>query len=65
MQQPVRETPVYVDIINTIRKVKNDSASEASVFLIAGDYNAKIGKTNGESCLASYSRGIRNTSGLL
>ena len=35
----------------------------ASLLTIAGDFNAKVGKTKGEQCLGSYSRGTRNTSG--
>ena len=54
---------LYLEIGDTISKIKNDSPCRTSLLLVAGDFNAKVGKTRGGSCLGSYSRGERNTSG--
>ena len=64
----VKEDPneldqMYAEIGETITKINSDRTTKTSLLIIAGDFNAKVGKTKGEQCLGSYSRGTRNTSG--
>ena len=54
---------LYVDIGETMSKLKSDTTTNTSLLLLAGYFNAKVGKTQGESCLRSYSRGRRNAIG--
>ena len=65
---PVKEDPnepdqMHAEIGETITKINSDRTTKTSLLIIAGDFNAKVGKTKGEQCLGSYSRGTRNTSG--
>lgn len=51
---------LYTDLGNLI----SEFTKAASLVLIAGDFNAKVGKRSGnEECLGRYSRGKRNNSG--
>ena len=53
---------MYKDLGNLISEL----TKAASLVLIAGDFNAKVGKHSGnEACLGQYSRGKRNNSGQL
>ena len=54
---------MYAEIGETITKINSDRTTKTSFLIIAGDFNAKVGKTKGEQCLGSYSRGTRNISG--
>ena len=52
---------MYTNLANLINEFKNKNTS---IILIAGDFNAKVGKTkDNETCLGKYSRGIRNNTG--
>ena len=54
---------MYTEIGEPITKLKNDEKTKTSPLLLAGDFNSKVGISQGEACLGSFSRGRRNTSG--
>ena len=54
---------LYAEIGETMSKLKRDTTTKTSLLLLAEDFNAKVVKTQGESCLGSYSRARRNASG--
>ena len=52
------------DMCTQPTKSVNDLKKLTSIVFIAGDFNAKIGMSNGtETCMVQYSRGRRNDSG--
>ena len=66
--QRVREDPTeldqfYTDLADTMNEIKDDKTTSTSLLLIAGDFNAKVGKKKNEPCLGKHSRGERNNSG--
>ena len=62
-EDPNELDQMYAEIGETITKINSDRTTKTSLLIIDGDFNAKVGKTKGEQCLGSYSRGTRNTSG--
>ena len=62
-EDPNELDQMYAEIGETITKINSDRTTKTSLLIIAGDFNAKVGKTKGEQCLGSYSRGTRNTNG--
>ena len=46
-----------------MKGIKSDRTINTSLHLIAGGFNAKIGKRKDESCMGSFSKSKRNTSG--
>ena len=56
---PTELDEMYDQLSNLVNEHKN-----SSLLLVAGDFNAKVGKTDGNTpCLGRFSRGIRNASG--
>ena len=54
----------YLELGDTISKIYNNTECKTSLLLIAGDFNAKVGKSIGnEPCLGSFSRGRKNNNG--
>ena len=49
----------------TLQEVIEKNYRNTTILLVAGDFNAKIGKklSNDENFMGKYSRGIRNTNG--
>ena len=61
---PAELHQLYADLGDAVASIKNSSDTKTSLLLIAGDWNAKVGKSTGnEPCLGSWSRGRKNNSG--
>ena len=60
----VKEDITELDELYTALGDLVDQFKSTSLLLIAGDWNAKVGKSSaGDKCIGKFSRGIRNSSG--
>ncbi|GFR84581.1 craniofacial development protein 2 [Elysia marginata] len=59
LKNPEELESFYKDLTLTL-----DSIGKNTILILAGDFNAKIGKRQkGDSCVGSFSKGIRNENG--
>lgn len=58
---PVELEQLCTEVVNVINDIKTGKTTSKSLFLIAGELNARARKRKDESCIGSFSRGEENS----